>query len=90
LALKTGTWAEAFLAVACLLEARSAAACGGGGVTTHVTTGSGVVANTQRIVLALHGAGTADESTDIVAQVGVPEAGAAYGVLIPVPSEPKI
>jgi hypothetical protein len=53
-------------------------------------TGSTVVANSQRVVLALHGAGTADETTEIVAQVGVPAAGAGYGVLIPVPSEPTI
>jgi len=64
-----------------------AAACGGGGVTT---TSTGVVADAQRIVLALHDQGTPDVTTDIVVQVGVPAAGASYGVLIPVPGEPVI
>jgi hypothetical protein len=76
------------LAVACLLGTRPADACGGGGVT--YATGSSVVADAQRVVLALHDAGMDTERTDIVAQVGVPAAGAEYGVLIPVPGEPTI
>ena len=77
------------LAVGVVLASRPAAACGGGGVTTP-TTASGVVADAQRIVLALHDAGSPEAKTDIVAQIGVPAAGAEYGVLIPVPSTPTI
>lgn len=87
-----GTWkqraAGSCLAVAVVLGAHSGAACGGGGVT--YSSGSGVVADSQRIVLALHDAETDHPTTDIVAQVGVPAAGEPYGVLIPVPVEPTI
>src|SRR4051812_7884739 len=63
-------------------SARSAFACGGGGVTG----GSGVRMNTQRIVMSVRASGT----TDMIAQVGVPATTADYGVLIPVPSEPTL
>jgi hypothetical protein len=76
-----------FWAVVPLLAARAASACGGGGVTT---TSSGVVADSQRVVLALHGEGTADVTTEVVAQIGVPKSAADYGVLIPVPTEPTL
>ena len=76
------------MAVACVFVMRPAAACGGGGVTT--STSGGVVADSQRVVLALRDVGTEDERTEIIAQVGVPAAGEAYGVLIPVPGEPTI
>ena len=77
------------LTVGAVLASRPAAACGGGGVTTR-TAESGVVADAQRIVLALHDAGSPEAKTDIVAQIGVPAAGVEYGVLIPVPSTPTI
>ena len=76
------------LAVAGVLGVRPARACGGGGVTT--SDASGVVANAQRVVLALHDGDTDHARTEVVAQVGVPAAGEPYGVLIPVPSEPVI
>ena len=78
-----GPWA-----VALVLVSRPSAACGGGGVTTSVE--SGVVADTQRVVLALHDEGTTEVRTEIVAQIGVPAAGADYGVLIPVPGTPTV
>ena len=75
-------------AVAVALSPWPAEACGGGGVTTSEQ--NVAVADSQRVVLALHDAGTADARTEIVAQIGVPTAGADYGVLIPVPGTPVI
>lgn len=75
-------------AVAGVLAAAPAGACGGGGVT--YSSGSGVVADSQRIVLSLHDAGTDHPKTDVVAQVGIPAADEPYGVLIPVPTEPTL
>ncbi len=65
-----------------LLGVRTAAACGGGGVTSS----RGVVMSAQRILVSARSAGT----TDIVMQVGVPQTTSDYGVLVPVPSEPTI
>ncbi|MGC4087573.1 MAG: DUF2330 domain-containing protein [Polyangiaceae bacterium] len=65
-----------------LVTASSAAACGGGGVTSV----SGVVAGAQRVLMSVRSNGT----TDVVAQVVVPETTASYGVVIPVPSEPTL
>jgi hypothetical protein len=64
------------------LQSASALACGGGGVTSQV----GVTMNSQRIFMSVRAAGT----TDIVAQITVPETTADYGVLIPVPDRPTI
>ncbi|MET0794146.1 MAG: DUF2330 domain-containing protein, partial [Polyangiaceae bacterium] len=69
------------LALASLCSAR-ALACGGGGVTSKI----GVTMNSQRIFMSVRATGT----TDIVAQVTVPETTADYGVLIPVPGEPTL
>jgi len=77
-----------FWVVVPLLAARTASACGGGGVTT--TYSNGVVANAQRVVLALHGEGTSQVTTEVVAQIGVSQTTEDYGVLIPVPSEPTL
>jgi hypothetical protein len=60
----------------------AASACGGGGVTSA----SGVVMGSQRIIMSVRAGGT----TDMIAQVTVPQTTADYGVLIPVPSEPTL
>lgn len=57
-------------------------ACGGGGIASQ----AGVVVDSQRVVISSRANGT----TDIVAQISVPETTADYGVLIPVPSEPTL
>src|SRR5689334_17163014 len=59
-----------------------ASACGGGGVTSA----SGVVMGSQRIIMSVRAGGT----TDMIVQVTVPKTIADYGVLIPVPSEPTL
>ena len=59
-----------------------ASACGGGGVTSA----SGVVMGSQRIIMSVRAGGT----TDMIVQVTVPRTTADYGVLIPVPSEPTL
>ena len=59
-----------------------ASACGGGGVASA----SGVVMGSQRIIMSVRAGGT----TDMIAQVTVPQTTADYGVLIPVPSEPTL
>lgn len=64
------------------LRSAPAWACGGGGVTSRV----GVTTNAQRIFMSVRASGT----TDIVAQITVPETTADYGVLIPVPDEPTL
>ena len=64
------------------LASAPALACGGGGVASKV----GVTTNSQRIFMSVRAAGT----TDIVAQITVPETTADYGVLIPVPDEPAL
>ena len=72
-------------AVACGLSSLPGAsvwACGGGGVTSRV----GVTTNAQRIFMSVRATGT----TDIVAQIAVPQTTADYGVLIPVPDEPTL
>jgi hypothetical protein len=61
---------------------KPALACGGGGVTSQV----GVTMNSQRIFMSVRAAGT----TDVVAQITVPETTADYGVLIPVPDRPTL
>lgn len=61
---------------------RQASACGGGGIASQ----TGVVVDSQRIVISSRANGT----TDIVAQISVPRTLWDYGVLIPVPSEPTI
>lgn len=63
-------------------RAAPALACGGGGVTSRV----GVTMNAQRIFMSVRANGT----TDIVAQIAVPQTTADYGVLIPVPDEPTL
>ncbi len=65
-----------------LLGSASAWPCGGGGVASQ----AGVVTNSQRVFISVRAAGT----TDIVAQIAVPQTSADYGVLIPVPSEPTL
>ena len=82
----------ACVVVAAALPARPVAACGGGGVTTTVITDSSkaAVADSQRIVLALHDAGLASARTEIIAQIGVPGADSDFGVVIPVPGRPEI
>jgi Uncharacterized protein conserved in bacteria (DUF2330) len=60
----------------------AASACGGGGVASS----SGVVMGSQRIIMSVRAGGT----TDMIAQVTVPQTTADYGVLIPVPSEPTL
>jgi hypothetical protein len=65
-----------------LLSAEAAWACGGGGVTSA----SGVVTDSQRIVISKRAGGL----TDVVVQVTVPSTTADYGVLIPVPSQPML
>src|SRR5690348_4002690 len=60
----------------------AARACGGGLVT--VTPGE-VDQNAQRIFVSVRG-----DKTEIVTQVGVPQAGADYGVLLPVPNQPTL
>ncbi|HEY0468384.1 MAG TPA: DUF2330 domain-containing protein [Polyangiaceae bacterium] len=64
------------------LRSAPALACGGGGVTSKV----GVTMNAQRIFMSVRAAGT----TDVVAQITVPQTTADYGVLIPVPDEPTL
>jgi len=64
------------------LRSAPALACGGGGVTSQV----GVTMNSQRIFMSVRAAGT----TDVVAQITVPETTADYGVLIPVPDQPSL
>ncbi|HYQ30646.1 MAG TPA: DUF2330 domain-containing protein [Polyangiaceae bacterium] len=64
------------------LKSIPAMACGGGGVTSKIA----VTTNSQRIFMSVRAGGT----TDIVAQITVPETTADYGVLIPVPSEPTL
>lgn len=64
------------------LRSAPALACGGGGVTSNL----GVTTNAQRIFMSVRAAGT----TEIVAQITVPQTSADYGVLIPVPSEPTL
>src|SRR4051812_17435109 len=68
--------------VATSLHSACALACGGGGVTSQ---GGGTM-NSQRVFMSVRSVGR----TDIVAQVTVPQTNADYGVLIPVPSEPKL
>lgn len=68
--------------VAVLGVPRVAFACGGGGIASQ----SGVVLDSQRVVISSRANGT----TDIVAQIGVPRTTSDYGVLIPVPSEPTL
>lgn len=82
----------AFLAAcsaAVFLSPWPAEACGGGGVTVPSDSTKAGVADSQRIVLAFH-ADKSTPTTDIIAQIGVPAADADYGVLIPVPGEPKL
>jgi hypothetical protein len=57
-------------------------ACGGGGIASQ----AGVVVDSQRVVISSRANGT----TDIVAQISVPQTTSDYGVLIPVPSEPTL
>src|SRR4051812_18915792 len=59
-----------------------ASACGGGGITSA----SGVVMGSRRIIMSMRAGGT----TDMIVQVTVPRTTADYGVLIPVPSEPTL
>jgi hypothetical protein len=63
-------------------SAPPASACGGGGVASA----SGIVMGSQRIIMSVRAGGT----TDMIAQVTVPQTTADYGVLIPVPSEPTL
>jgi hypothetical protein len=71
------------LAVGALgLLPRSAAACGGGGISSQ---SSGVVANAQRILMSVRAS-----TTDVVVQIGVPATTADYGALIPTDSEPTL
>jgi hypothetical protein len=63
---------------------KSARACGGGVVTT-TTEKEGTVANAQRIVVSIH-----DRITEVITQIGVPETGADYAALLPVPNEPTL
>ena len=80
----------AIVLVAAAFPARPAEACGGGGVTTAITDSSkAAVADSQRIVLALHDAGLVTARTEIIAQIGVPAADSDYGVVIPVPGRPE-
>lgn len=76
------TGAGIIVGVLASLPSARAFACGGGGVTSHV----GVTMNAQRIFMSVRSTG----STDIVAQITVPETTADYGVLIPVPDEPTL
>jgi len=72
--------------VACVVGSLPSApvlACGGGGVTSQQL---GVTTNAQRIFMSVRSTGT----TDIVAQITVPQTTADYGVLIPVPDEPTL
>jgi len=81
----------AALSAVVALCARPAAAGGGAGVTTTTSESSkAAVADSQRIVFALHDAGLVSARTEIIAQIGVPGAGADYGVVIPVPGRPDI
>jgi len=64
------------------LRSAPALACGGGGVTSKI----GVTMNSQRIFMSVRASGT----TDIIAQVTVPQTTADYGVLIPVPDQPTL
>jgi hypothetical protein len=59
--------------------------------TTIITDSSkAAVADSQRIVLALHDAGLATARTEIIAQIGVPGADSDFGIVIPVPGRPEI
>ncbi|HET7541361.1 MAG TPA: DUF2330 domain-containing protein [Polyangiaceae bacterium] len=77
---KMGVVSSACVLVA--LRSASALACGGGGVTSS----TGVTMGAQRVFMSVRNAGT----TDIVAQIVVPQTTASYGVLIPVPDEPTL
>ncbi|MEI9952738.1 MAG: DUF2330 domain-containing protein [Pseudomonadota bacterium] len=70
-----------FALAATTASAHSVFACGGGGVTSK----SGVLMDSQRIVISLR-----PTTTEIIAQVSVPTTTADYGVLIPVPSQPTL
>lgn len=70
------------LGLGCALLTGEAVACGGGGLTTAA---DGVVADAQRVFMAVNG-----ERTDVIVQIGVPATTADYGVLIPVPGEPTL
>jgi hypothetical protein len=78
------------IVVVTALTSRPAEACGGGGVTTVTDGSKAAVADSQRIVLALHDAGLATARTEIIAQIGVPAADSDYGVVIPVPGRPEL
>jgi hypothetical protein len=78
-------WRIGFVLGVCVLSSLHSApalACGGGGVTSQ----AGVTTNAQRIFMSVRATGT----TDIIAQIAVPETTADYGVLIPVPDEPTL
>lgn len=72
----------AITGMATLAAPRAAFACGGGGIASQ----AGVVVDSQRVVISTRASGT----TDIVAQISVPQTSSDYGVLIPVPSEPTL
>ena len=69
-------------AVAVVIHTPDVAACGGGGLASA----DGVVVDAQRVIISARSGGT----TDIVAQINVPQTSSDYGMLIPVPSEPTL
>jgi hypothetical protein len=75
------------LATPMMLATRGVAACGGGGLAgPSFDTTTGVLADSQRIVLSVRDDGT----TDVVVQIGIPGSAPDFAMLIPTPTEPVV
>jgi hypothetical protein len=95
--MKAKAWVVLGVSVSSVVVTGVSEACGGGGVVSSQP--GSVGANAQRVLLSVHppreGSGggqatTTTPTTDVIAQIGVPDTTDDYGVLLPLPTSPTL